>query len=144
MRRLTHRPLVAAALAALTLLGVACGSSTTTTATTPTATTPTTETFSGTLAASNGHTYPFTTAIGTITLTLTSVAPDSTVPLGLSLGTWTGAACTVGTGLFNDVARQGLVITGQATAAASLCARVYDGSGQITAPTTYVITIVHP
>ena len=127
------------------MLSAACGSkSTTTTTTATTAASTTTETFTGTISANNGHTYPFVSSVGTITLTLTSVLPDSGVALGISLGTWSGSACTVGTGLFNDTATKGTVITGQASSIASLCARVYDGAGQIVAPTTYIITVVHP
>jgi hypothetical protein len=145
MRRLIHRPLAAAVAAVVLLTAAACGSSSTTKATTATAAaSTTTETFTGTISAANGHTYPFVSAVGTITLTLTSVLPDSGVALGISLGTWSGSACTVGTGLFNDTATQGTVITGQASSIASLCARVYDGAGQIAVPTTYVITVVHP
>jgi hypothetical protein len=139
MRRLTQYGLVAVALAT-----VACGSSSTTTPTTPTPTASTTETFSGTLAANGGHTYPFVSSTGTLTLTLTTVTPDSTIALGISLGTWSGASCTVGTGLFNDTAIQGTSITGQVSTIGSLCARVYDGAGLVTAPTTYTITVVHP
>ena len=144
MRRLTQRPVaLLTAVATVAWLSAGCGSkSSTVTATTPTSTT--TETFTGTISANNGHTYPFVSSAGTLTLTLTSVVPDANVALGISLGTWSGLACTVGTGLFNDTAKQGNVITGQVSAIASLCARVYDGAGQITAPTTYVITVVHP
>lgn len=127
------------------MLTAACGTTSTTTATAPsTAAATTTETFTGTISANNGHTYPFVSSVGTITLTLTTVLPDSGVALGISLGTWSGSACTVGTGLFNDTAKERTVITGQASQIASLCARVYDGAGQIVAPTTYIITVVHP
>jgi hypothetical protein len=144
MRRLTQHRLVAAA--AVALATVACGSSSTSstpsTPTTPTAST--TETFSGTITANGGHTYPFNSSSGTLTLTLTTVAPVSTTPIGISLGTWSGVSCTVGTGLFNDAATQGTSITGQVSTIGSLCARVYDGAGLLTAPTTYTITVVHP
>jgi hypothetical protein len=143
MRRLTQHSL-AAGVAGLALLGAGCGAAATTPTTpTPVATT-TTETFTGTLSANNGHTYPFVSGVGTIRLTLTSVVPDANVALGISIGTWSGTSCTVGTGLFNDTATQGTTITGQASSIASLCARVYDGAGQVVAPATYVISVVHP
>jgi hypothetical protein len=50
----------------------------------------------------------------------------------------------VGTGLFADAAFQGHVITANVSQIGALCARVYDGAGEITAPTTYVITVQHP
>src|SRR5262249_35531315 len=82
MRRfVSHLSFVAVAVA---LTSVACGSSPTTTPTTPvTSPTLTTETFTGTINPANAHTYPFVSGAGTITLTLTSVAPDATTTLGI-------------------------------------------------------------
>jgi hypothetical protein len=146
MRRLIQRCAVAALLvAAATTAGCGNDDNPSGTPTTPTVPAPqTTETFSGTLTANNAHTFPFTSGAGTLTLTLVSVAPDSAIALGVSIGTWSGTACTVGTGLFNDTALQGATITGQVSTFGNLCARVYDGAGQIAAPTTYKITVVHP
>src|SRR4051812_21372026 len=127
MRRFVHHRI----LAALTLAAVsaACGSNTTAPTTPVISPALTTETFTGTISTANGHTYPFVSSAGTVTLTLTSVAPDTAVPLGLSIGTWSGTSCTVGTGLFNDAAVQGTVISAQVSQIGSLCARVYDGAG---------------
>jgi hypothetical protein len=135
----------------LLLLGVlatgaaACNKDDTTTTTTPTTTTapPITEPlFTGTLKTNGAATYPFTaTAGGTVTATLTTLAPDATVGIGLSIGTWTGSACQVV--IANDNAAQTAVITGTVTAAASLCVRVYD-VGKLTAPADFTVTIVHP
>jgi hypothetical protein len=116
----------------------------TTTTTTTTTTATTTETFSGTLNMNGAATYPFTAgAGGTVTATLTSVGPDSTVPIGLSLGSWTGSSCQIS--IANDSATQTAVVTGTVTAAAALCARVYD-IGKVTAaqPVSFTVTIVHP
>jgi len=129
---------------ATTLAG--CGSSNNTTVTTPTTTTTTptvTETFTGTLNMNGGATFPFTaTAAGTITLTLTSVSGDATLPIGLSLGTWTGSACQIV--IANDAATQTAVVTGTVTSAASLCARVYDPAARVTTPVNFTVTIAHP
>jgi len=142
MRRFVHHRILAAL--ALTAVSVGCGSDTPTTPTNPPVAPPTTtELFSGIISAANGHIYPFVSLPGTVTLTLTTVSPDTT-PLGISIGTWSGSACTVGSGLFNDAATQGHVITANVSQIGALCARVYDGAGQITAPTTYLITVVHP
>lgn len=146
MRRVT-RLCAAGALLLVAATTIGCGDDNNSagTPTTPSVPAPrTTETFSGTLSANNAHTYPFLSQAGTLTITLVSVAPDNTVALGISLGTWNGSSCTVGTGLFSDTAVQGTVITGQVTTFGSLCARVYDGAGQVAAPTTYTITVVHP
>lgn len=115
-----------------------------TTPTTPT-TPPTTvtETFNGTLNLNGGVTFPFTaTAGGTVTVTLTTLSPDATLGIGLSLGTWTGSACQVL--IPNDNATQGAAISGTATSAASLCARVYDPASKVTTAATFTITVVHP
>jgi hypothetical protein len=147
MRRLIPGILLLASMAA----GAGCNDdngvttpSTTTTTTTTTATV--TETFSGTLNMNGAATYPFTAAAGgTVTATLTSVAPDSTVIIGLSLGSWTGSSCQLSSSIANDSATQGAVVTGTVTAAAPLCARVYD-VGKVTAaqPVSFAVTIVHP
>jgi hypothetical protein len=125
-----------------------CNKNNATTPTTPTTTTTTTtasvtETFSGTLNMNGGVTFPFTaTAGGTITVTLTSLAPDATLAIGLSLGTWTGSACQIV--IANDAAAQTAVVTGTVSAAASLCARVYDTGRVPTTPVTFGVSIVHP
>ncbi len=135
----------------LAVMGTAAGCNkdnnvtTPTTTTTTTTTATTTETFSGTLNRNGGVTYPFTAgAGGTITLTLTSVGPDATQAIGMSLGTWTGTACQMV--IPSDAATQGTVVTGTVTAAASLCARVYDAAGSIPAaqPVSFTVTIAHP
>lgn len=113
---------------------------TTTTTTTTTATTITEPAFTGTLRANGAATYPFTaTAGGTITATLTSLSPATTI--GLSIGTWTGSACQIV--VANDKAAPAAAISGTVTAAASLCVRVYD-VGNITGPTDFSVTVVHP
>ena len=123
----------------------ACGgNSTTTTPTSPTTTTPptTTETFEGTLNPNGARTFPFTlSAAGTVSATLTTVSPDATIAIGLSLGTWNGTACQIV--LANDNAIQGAILTGSASAAGSLCARAYD-VGNIVEPVSFVVTLVHP
>jgi hypothetical protein len=136
-------------LFALTTGVAGCNKNNANTVTTPTTTTTTTtatvtETFTGTLNMNGGVTFPFTaTAAGTITLTLASLTPDATLPIGLSLGTWTGSACQIV--IANDAAAQTAVITGNVTSAASVCARVYD-TGKVTAatPVNFSVSIVHP
>jgi hypothetical protein len=129
----------------LGLLATACGSNDPTTPTTPTTPTPapiTEPLFTGTLKTNGAATYPFTaTTGGTITATLTTLAPDSSVGIGLSIGTWTGSACQIV--IANDNAAQAAVITGTVTAAASLCVRVYD-VGKLSASADFTVTIVHP
>lgn len=118
-----------------------------TTPTTPTTSTnqsTTTETFNGTLNMNGAQTFPFTAgAAGTVTATLTTVGPDATLAIGLALGSWTGSACQIS--IANDAAVQGAAVPGTVTAAAALCARVYD-TGKVTAgqPVTFTVTVTHP
>jgi hypothetical protein len=116
--------------------------------TAPTPSPPVTETFSGTVNRNGGVTHNFTTsASGTVTATLTTLGPDSTATLGMSLGTVSAAVngTTCQAVLTNDQSTQGTIITGGVSALGSLCVRAYD-TGAITAgtPFTYEITIVHP
>ncbi len=139
MRRSIHLTLLVIAVA----LGFwACNN---TTPTTPTTTPPptTTETFPGTLNPNGAKTFTFNTVLaGTLTATLTSISPDSTLAIGLALGTWNGTSCQVV--LANDSALQGTVLTGAASGAGTLCVRVYDAAGALTANEDFVVTVVHP
>jgi hypothetical protein len=128
----------------LALLMTACNSTPATT-TSPTPTTPTTftETFKGVLTKNNQATFPFEVSNpGTVTATLVSVSPDSTIVFGLSLGTWSGTSCTEI--IANDQATQGSVITGTLSAAANLCVRAYDSQGNIVNPESYEVDANHP
>ncbi len=130
-----------AAVVAAVLFSSACSNSTTTPTTTTTTTTTVTDTFAGTLTKNGASSYAFSvSSAGFVYATLSSVA-DSTSVVGLSLGTWTGASCTIV--LANDQAVQGSTIQGQATNLGTLCARVYD-VGKSTTPMDYQITVVHP
>lgn len=106
-----------------------------------------TETFSGTMNRNGAVTYPFgTSASGFVTATLSvlgadSGSPDSTVTLGVALGTWNGATCQIV--IANDRAVQGTVVTGQASAAGSLCLRTYD-IGALVGTAAYEVQINHP
>ena len=72
---------------------------------------------------------------------LTAIDPAGSPVFGVSLGTWNGTACQVV--IANDAAALNATVTGNVTAATSLCARVYD-AGKLTDPLTYTITVVHP
>jgi hypothetical protein len=109
-------------------------------------TTPTTpsvtETFTGTLTRNGGATHPFVgSSSGTVTATLTTVAPDASVIVGLSVGTWNGNACQVV--IAKDNAVQGSVVVASASSAGNLCVRIYD-TGHMVNPVSYLITVVHP
>lgn len=125
----------------LALAASACGDSATTTPTTPTPITLT-DTFTGTLTRNGGVTHTFAASnSGSIVVTLTSVAPDSTLVVGLSLGTWNGNACQVV--LSKDNAVQGSNVIGSASSAGNLCARIYD-VGNLASSIAYQIDVAHP
>ena len=107
---------------------------------------PTTERFSGSIGINGAIAFPFsTTGAGAISLTLSSVTPDNTAIVGLSVGTWNGTACSVSTGVFNDNAQQGITVVAAVSAAGfnNVCARVYD-SGKLTAGISFEITVIRP
>jgi hypothetical protein len=104
-----------------------------------------TETFTGTLGANGAASHVFTaTGSGNVTLTLTSLTVEGggTPPIiGISLGGVSSLACTAV--VSRDNATPGTQITGS-TGGGSLCARIYDAFGVVSAPVTYVLTVVHP
>ncbi len=112
-----------------------------------TAAAPQTDTFTGTLSQNGAFTHVFTiTTLGAVTVTITSLAPNASQLVGLSLGVWTGTACSTSPatgGSSSDVATAGSSITLNATAAGNLCARLYD-VGFVTSPVLYTMQITHP
>ncbi len=131
--------LVVAGLAA----AAACGSSTPTTPTTPGSPTTVTNTFNGTLTKNGAVTHSFTAAAaGSISATLTDVAPDATQQVGLSLGTWNGAACTLV--IANNNATKGTAVSGTINSAGLFCVMLNDAAGTIGDAVTYTVTVTHP
>ena len=104
---------------------------------------PVTETFTGTLTPNGAKTEPFSVArSGSVSAAIASLAPDATITIGLSLGTWNGTACS--TVISNDSATLGTTLTGAADREGRLCVRVYDAGGTLTQPTDFELTVVHP
>ena len=105
-----------------------------------------TETFTGTLDPGATAFHPFAvTVAGTVTMTLSTVGPDSALTLGLDIGTWNGTACNPIFGTGSPSATQGYSFAGSAIAA-NFCVRIYDGASAIPAETqaTYSIKVDHP
>ncbi|MEZ5284460.1 MAG: hypothetical protein R2712_06560 [Vicinamibacterales bacterium] len=144
MLRLLARPvpvLVRALVLTASALAAACGSDSTTTPTTPTPD-PITETFSGTLTVNGASTHTFSSsASGSVSATVNTIAPDTSTMMGISLGIWNGTGCNIV--VANDEAVQTTVVYGNATSAGQLCVRLYD-VGRFSEPTSYEITVVHP
>src|SRR5215467_2606269 len=142
-----HRPYVRAILAVALLAMGACSNDTLSSLTTPTNPTIFTDTFTGTLSQNGSFTHSFTTAsLGAVTVTIVGLAPNASQIVGLSLGVWNGSACSTSPqtgGSSSDTATTGSSITLNASAAGSLCVRLYD-VGFITAPVLYTLQVTHP
>lgn len=108
---------------------------------------PSTETFTGTLSQNGAFTHIFTiSTLGSVTVTIVGLAPNTSQIVGLTLGVWNGTSCSTSPqtgGSAVDTATTGSSITLNATAAGNLCARLYD-VGFVTTPVLYTMTITHP
>lgn len=101
-----------------------------------------TDTFSGTVAVGATVVHPFASkAGGAVTLTLTAVGPDSAALLGLGLGAWNGATCTVQ--ISTTTAKAGEVYQTSVSGAGNYCVAVAD-AGTSPADTTYTVQVAHP
>ena len=149
MSRLLARSLVLVAVLSLGLLSSACSDNTLSQLASASATTPQTftDTYTGTLSTNGAFTHIFTIqTLGSVTVSIISLAPNTTQIVGLSLGVWNGTACSTSPqtgGSAVDTATTGSSITLNATAAGNLCARLYD-VGFITQPVIYTMQITHP
>jgi len=104
-----------------------------------------TETYSGTLTVNGAVTHPIQVlTAGNVISTVTALDPvDDETRIGLSMGTWNGIACSVGSpSLSNDSAKVGVSLTATATATGNYCVRVYD-VGKIKQATSYDLTVTH-
>ena len=137
------RGLCGPVLMAAALAGAGCGGNDPITSPDQTPLTPVVEIFDGTVTINGASTQPFVVQrAGTVVAALTALDPAATV-IGLSLGTWNGVACAIGSGaLANDAATLGVSITGSATATGNYCVRVYD-VGKLTQAAAYQLTITH-
>ena len=103
---------------------------------------PCTDGFQGTLSTNGAFTHTFTiTQLGSVTASIVSLAPTSSQIVGFGLGVWNGTSCTVASS--SDVATTGSSITLTASAAGTLCVRLYD-VGFVTTPVLYALQVVHP
>ena len=139
MGRGLFRPVRAAALLVTT---AACDSGNPATPVTPGPLPTVTDTFTGTLTLNGAMTYTFSSlGAGSLQATLKTVSPDSTIPVGFSVGVWNGTTCQIT--LANDNAFQGTVILGNINGSGVLCTRVHD-VGKLVESASFEISVVHP
>lgn len=102
-----------------------------------------TETFSGTITINGAATHAFfTSTTGAVSATLISLGDNPPETIGLSLGTWSGAACSIV--LAQDRATVSSVVTATvSTLGGSLCVRIYD-VGSLSAAVPYEVRVDHP
>lgn len=145
VKTMTRR--IAAALAVLVTMFVAaaCENASPAPAPAPTPSPTVTEDFAGTLGKNGAATHTFTLAgTGSVTSSLKSLDPDATQVLGMFVGTWDGASCSVFKA--NENATVGTTIVVTANSTGTLCVRIYD-SGKIADPSAtfnYDIQVIHP
>jgi hypothetical protein len=101
----------------------------------------TTETFTGTLAAGGAAFHNFTIAQpGTLTATLTSLSPQTTITMGFGVGQPSGATCSILSGIEN--AKVSSVLSGT-IGVGPYCVEIYD-LGNVQGSDDYTITVIHP
>jgi hypothetical protein len=137
-------PSIVRMLLLVALATVVSGCDEETTPTTPTPPTMVTETFNGTLTINGAQTHSFTTqSAGNLTATITTLAVESGVSVGISLGIFTPSTNTCQVVVDNGAASQTTRITGQVSSSGSYCVRIYD-AGRLTASANYTIQLEHP
>lgn len=121
------------------LLAAYGGSGTTTPTGTPTSVT---DTFSGTLAPGGSISFPFTiTTSGTITATLTTLTPQTTITVGFGLGQPSSGTCALMSGAYSETSKVGQVLSGT-IGTGSYCVVIYD-IGNVQGSDDFVITVAH-
>ena len=129
----------------MAVASAACGGGTPTSPTNQATSLPavtTTDNYSGTLAIGESATHAFPAAgSGTISISVTALAPNSAVLMGLGVGIWDGATCQIQ--LSTNQAK--LAETYQATisTAGNYCIVLGD-AGNLVESTTYTVQVIHP
>jgi hypothetical protein len=104
----------------------------------------TTETFNGTINVNGAAVHVVSiSAAGSMTATLTEVAPDASIAVGFALGIWNSTTSTCQHVIPNDNALQGQILSGAVSGPGQVCARIYD-TGKLTGALNYGISITHP
>lgn len=126
---------------AAALTTMACGDDGSDTPTNPTPPVAVTQTFEDSLNPNGGRTHQFNAdRAGDVIASLTSLAPDPEVVVGLGIGTWNGVSCSII--IANDNAKLNVSIIGSATGTGAFCVRLYD-VGNLTRSIDYTVTVQH-
>jgi len=133
------------ALSAITVLGTGCSNNQTPTSPTAATTASGTEVFASFITAGGTASHTFTVAqAGTISLTLTSLTPASTVGLGVGVTGGTGLTCSLSRSVDASPTSDATPQLAEAVDAGTYCVQVFD-PGTVTAPgTQFSVTIEHP
>ena len=124
------------------LASAVAGCSNSNTVTGPTEPVLTTDTFTGTLSPGGTNYHTLIARTGDVVLTVTSIAPDPTVKIGVGFGVYSVLTCTPV--MTNGSATVGTQLLGVTTATTSLCIAVYDPGTIPTGGTlTYQLTVSH-
>ena len=98
------------------------------------------ESFAESLNVNGARTHVFRVdTVGTVTARIATLSDPSAI-VGLSMGTWNGAACQIL--LANDAAAMNVTLTGTAQSVGQFCARVYD-VGRLTDTVGYSLEVTH-
>jgi len=99
-----------------------------------------TESFSGTVGQGGVSYHVVNAKVGTVTLSMNAIGPDSTATIGMSIGVLNSIACT--SVMENPTARVGSQLVGTATGVTTMCVKLYD-AGTFAADQTlsYEITL---
>jgi len=133
----------AIALAASTAFAAACGGSNSSSNVTAPTGTVTTDTFNGTVQIGGTSVNNFTvTVAGSVSVTLVSTAPQTTLTMGLGIGnpSSTGTCSFLSGGTTTTAAMSTAQLTG--TLSAGSCVAVVD-VGNAAGPITYTVTVAH-
>lgn len=135
------RPLALAPVLLSAALGAACGEDDPINQPTPTPPVAKNEFFDETLNPNGGRTHPFVVErAGEVQASILVLEADPKPTVGLSLGTWNGAACNII--LANDNAAENQSLIGSATTPGTFCVRVYD-NGRLTGNVAYRLQVIH-
>ena len=134
-----HRLLLLFVLPASMMMMSACSNPF---ASSPSTGTSTTDTFNGALAPNSSLVFTFTvTTAGNVAVTLTSVSPSTTNPLGLGVGPSNNGACTIANSTSGAIASSNAQLSVSENPG-TYCVKVSD-AGSLTTTSTVTVTVAH-